>query len=239
VVSNHTLEVISNGTVVPLVVGDIPNGTHLQVFGDGYGFADVTGLVACFAAGTRIATTEGPRAVETLRIGDAVVTLCGAVRPIVWLGHRRVLPLRHRRPVDVLPVRVRAHAFGPGRPGRDVVLSPDHAVYFSGVLIPVRCLVDGHSVVRESVGSVTYWHVELDAHDVILADGLPAESFLDTGNRGAFENGSSAVQLHPDFAARRREAAACAKLVVAGPEVAAARAALGRVGGEDRRDRAL
>ena len=76
---------------------------------------------------------------------------------------------------------MRAGAFSEGAPRRDLLLSPDHAVYIDDVLIPIRYLVNGVSIVQQTVDAVTYWHVELPEHDVLLAEGLPAESFLDTG----------------------------------------------------------
>jgi hypothetical protein len=88
-------------------------------------------------------------------------------------------------------VRIAADAFGLGRPQRDVWLSPDHAVFVDDVLIPVRYLLNDATVRQEDVSTVTYWHVELAAHAVLLADGLPCESFLDTGNRGAFTNAAA------------------------------------------------
>ncbi len=102
-------------------------------------------------------------------------------------------------------------------------MSPDHALYFDGVLIPVRYLIDGQQIVQLNRGTVTYWHVELDRHDVILADGLPVESYLDTGDRSNFVNGGDAIALYPDFSSRTWEAEACAPLVVTGPKVEAAR----------------
>jgi hypothetical protein len=104
-------------------------------------------------------------------------------------------------------------------------LSPDHAVFQAGVLIPVRVLVNGRSVVQEAAGDITYWHVELDQHDIILAEGLPVESFLDTGGKAAFV-GANVVALTPDFATRIWEAEGCAPLRVTGPEVEAVRAQL-------------
>jgi Hint domain len=99
-------------------------------------------------------------------------------------------------------------------------------VFVDGVLIPIRHLVNGTTVAQEQVDEITYWHVELESHDVIMAEGLPCESYLDTGNRGAFENGGAPVQLHPDFARWRREASACAPLVVTGPNLEQVRAGL-------------
>ena len=73
---------------------------------------------------------------------------------------------------------------------------------FRRVLIPVRYLVDGQQIAQLNRETVTYWHVELDRHDVILADGLPVESYLDTGDRSNFVNGGDAIALYPDFSSR-------------------------------------
>jgi hypothetical protein len=108
-------------------------------------------------------------------------------------------------------------------PHRDLLLSPHHAVFTGGVLIPIRHLINGTTIAQVEVDEITYWHVELESHDVILAEGLPCESYLDTGNRSAFANGGVAVQLHPNFTMRVWEAESCAKLVAAGPELADAR----------------
>ena len=173
----------------------------------------------CFAAGTRIATARGPVAVERLRVGDLALTASGALRPMVWLGHCRVECRRHPCPANVQPVRIAAHAFDLGRPRRDLFVSPDHSVFVDGILIPVRYLLNDATVRQVDFAMVTYWHVELDQHDVILAEGLPCESFLDTSNRAAFENGGTVSQIHPDFAQRLWDADACAPIVVAGPQI--------------------
>ncbi len=186
----------------------------------------ISGITACFAEGTRIATPHGPCAVESLRAGDLVLTAGGASAPVVWLGHRRIACARHPRPHDVSPVRVRAHAFAHRQPARDLLLSPDHAVFAGGVLIPVRYLLNGASVAQESVAHVTYWHVELPAHGLLLAEGLACESYLDTGNRSAFANGGGAVMAHPDFARGVWAAQSCAALRLSGPPVDAVRADL-------------
>jgi hypothetical protein len=182
----------------------------------------------CFAAGTRIETERGWVRVETLKCGDRVIV---AHRPaqtseVIWLGHRSVDCRHHPNAEKVWPVRVRAHAVADAQPRRDLFLSPDHAVFISGVLIPVRYLIDGRMIAQQARDRVEYWHVELARHDVLLADGLPCESFLDTGNRAAFANGDAPVQLYPDFAARVWDAESCAPIVVAGPKLAAVRAML-------------
>jgi hypothetical protein len=160
--------------------------------------------VACFCTGTAILTDHGERAVEDLCVGDRVVTMSGEVQPIVWIGHRRVDCRAHPRPETVWPVRVEAGAFGLGLPQRELWLSPGHAVLVEGTLLPVDRLINGATVTAIPVDSLTYWHVELPRHDVILANGAPTESYLDTGNRNAFENGGGALQLHPDFSSAER-----------------------------------
>ncbi len=178
---------------------------------------------ACFAAGTRILTARGEVAVEDLRVGDAVMALLGQeLARVRWIGHRRLRPRAHPRPDLVQPVRILAGAFGEGRPCRDLRVSPGHALLVDGMLVPAELLVNGASVVQEDVDAVTYWHVELDRHDVLLADGLPAESYLDVGNRGAFENGGAVRTLHPEFPAVVHEAA-CAPALREGPGLAAIR----------------
>jgi hypothetical protein len=180
---------------------------------------------SCYAAGTRITTARGQVPVEQLRLGDRLITETGTVRPVRWLGHRRVDCRRHPRPHEVWPIRVQAHAFAPQRPVRDLLLSPDHAVKADGVLIPVRYLVNGATVAQVKVPHICYWHVELDRHDVILADGLAAESYLDTGNRAAFED-NGVLHLHPDFARRAWAERGCAPLVLDGPLLARVHARL-------------
>jgi hypothetical protein len=173
--------------------------------------------VACFAAGTRILTPGGEVPIEELHTGDRVVSAFGGSVPIDWIGRRRLECHRHPRPAEIWPVRVRAHAFAPGQPSRDLRLSPDHAVYADEVLIPIRTLVNGTTIVQEPLDTITYFHVELPQHDVIYADGLPAESYLDTGNRSAFEHGGPARVLHPDFAQTVWNASASAPQITHGP----------------------
>jgi hypothetical protein len=176
--------------------------------------------VACYAAGTRIATPRGEMPIEALRVGDTVISVFGGIVPVRWLGHRRVDCRRHPRPAAVWPVRIAAGAFGPHR---ELWLSPDHAVFFDNVLIPIRLLINGTTIARMPVNEVTYYHLELPRHDVLLAEGLPAESYLDTANRSNFANASGPVTLHPDFSPLLWEAESCAPLIVTGPKLDAAR----------------
>ena len=141
-------------------------------------FSDVTTAAPCFMRGTSILTARGDVPVQALRAGeDRVVTRDGRLAPVAWVGWREFEAARHPRPADVMPVRVRAGAIAPGRPRRDLLLSPDHALALDGVLIPVRYLVNGATIVQEAwQGRIAYYHVELDRHDVLLAEGVAAES---------------------------------------------------------------
>jgi len=123
---------------------------------------------------------------------------------------------------------VRRDAFAPRVPCRDVWLSPDHAVHADGVLIPVKHLVNGRSIIREERAEITYYHVELAEHAVLLAEGLPAESLVPGSDRSRFANGGASVCLHPDFDALAWEADGCAPLVLTGPVLDALRQRLDR-----------
>jgi len=172
----------------------------------------------CFLAGTQIATEHGPMPIESLGTGHLVHTVRdGRLKPIVWTGHRTIDCERHPRPARVWPIRISASAFGPNMPQRDLLLSPDHAVYWIDALIPVRCLVNDRTITQMPVADVTYFHLELRHHDVVLAEGMAAETFLDTGPEAVFHGHGSPIGLYPDLASRLWDAKACAPLVVAGP----------------------
>lgn len=199
------------------------------------GEADLTADAApCFVTGTRIRTPSGEVPVELLRVGDLVVTADSDMpQPVVWIGHRH-LQLGHRRQRQSLwPVRVAANALADGLPARDLWLSPEHALFRNGVLVPVGCLLNGATIRQVPVAAVTYWHVELPVHGLILAEGTPTESYLDTGNRADFDNGGAAVRAHPEFAhpesARSEwDRRACAPQIRGGDRLAAIRETLVR-----------
>jgi hypothetical protein len=171
----------------------------------------------------------GEIAVEHLLEGQPVLTKDGGESPIVWLGHRHIDCRRHKDPASVWPVRVRAGAFGAGLPRRDLFLSPDHALFVDDVLIPARQLINGVSIARVKLDQVTYYHVELPRHEVLFAEGLPVESYLDVGDRANFANTGGAIRLFADFARPQPaiqniwEARGCAPLIVTGKRLAAIR----------------
>ena len=177
----------------------------------------------CYCRGTRILTDRGEAPVEELHIGDLVRTFSGSTQPIEWIGWRRVDCRRHPVPENVMPIRIAPGAFGENIPKRALLLSPDHSVYIDGVLIPIKYLVNGSTVMHVPMAEVTYYHVELPCHDLLLADGLPAESYLDVGDRSNFTNGGGLVTMHPNFSLdvaceAMWETAACAPLRIEGVE---------------------
>ena len=189
----------------------------------------ITFAAVCFVAGTRIATPDGEVPIETLRAGDPVLTVEGGAivpRAVRWVGYRRLHPARHPRPETATPIRVRAGALGPDQPRRDLLVSPEHCLFLDGGLVPVRRLVNGTTIAPDRTArTVVYYHIELDKHAVLLAEGAAAESYLDTGNRAFFENAGLAMLLHPEFAIDRHARAwsrdACAPLIVADDAVRA------------------
>lgn len=142
----------------------------------------------CFLTGTRIATPGGDSAVEDLAPGDLVLTVDGLSVPVVWVGHRRVLK-RFGLPERNKLVRIRAGALGPGVPNDDLCVTGDHALALGGYLVNAAALVDGDAIDWADSGpAYTVYHVETEAHEVLLANGAPAESFCDYADRAQFDN---------------------------------------------------
>jgi len=184
-------------------------GTLVQTFGDGLGAAwgAAETVPICFLRGTRIATPSGEVPIEHLSPGDQILTLAGEARPIVWIGETSVLAHRRQRGVAT-PVIIRKDAFGDGVPNHDLRVTKAHAFLFDGVLIPVEFLINHRSIVwDDEPQEVTLLHIELETHDVLIANGAPAESYRDDGNRWLFRNA---------WTARPGNADACAPVVTGG-----------------------
>jgi hypothetical protein len=152
------------------------------------GHFDVVEIV-CFFGGTRIATPTGERDIETLTTGDMVLTREGDACPVRWLG-RNTVSTRFQDPLRCLPIRIRAGALGEGLPRRDLLVSPGHAMFLDGFLVQAGAMVNGVTVVRETdvLEVFTYYHIELDTHRLIFAEGAATESFIDNVDRMAFDN---------------------------------------------------
>ncbi len=145
--------------------------------------------VVCFTPGTLLETPTGLKPVETLVAGDSVVTKDSGAQPILWVGNRCVSGARLYAMPDLRPVRIREGALGNGRPNGDLIVSPDHRMLVSGqaalalwgedeVLVAARDLINGNGVCRDMAAkSVTYFHLMLENHHVLIANGVETESF--------------------------------------------------------------
>ncbi len=169
-----------------------PGSVHATPSGDG---ADVT--VLCFCANTQILTPSGERPVQDLAVGDLVTTHRGEARPIVWLGIGKVMATRGRRNAAT-PVIVRKGALADNVPNRDLRVTKGHALHLDDVLIPVEFLVNHRSIEWDDrAQAVELYHIELATHDVLVANGAPAESYRDDGNRWLFHNANTGWGLPP------------------------------------------
>ena len=183
--------------------------------------------VACYCSGTAILAERGETAVEDLAVGDLVQTASGQHRRIKWLGRRSYAGRFLTANRNVNPVRFRAGALGNGLPRRDLLVSPEHAMFLDGMLVPAKALVNGNTIrLERGLDRVDYFHVELDSHDVLLAEGAPSESFLEDGNRGQFHNAAEHTAMYPDAPAPGQR---CAALVDGGPGLEAIRRRLAEV----------
>ena len=162
-----------------------------------------TSHVACFLRGTHILTASGNRPVEALRIGDRVLTRSGA-RPIKWIGRRAYAARFVAANPHLQPIRIAAGALGPHTPTRDLLVSPLHALHFDTriageVLIPAGLLRNAATITRDTTpADVHYFHIELDSHDILFAEGAPAESFTDCNSRAMFDNAAEFAALYPN-----------------------------------------
>ncbi len=161
----------------------------------------------CFLAGTRIAVPGGGCDVERLEPGSLVLTAEGETRAIRWVGRKRVASAL--LPETVRPVRVCAGALGEGLPVRDLRVTADHAVLIDGLLVQAGALVNGRTIVRmttEELGEAfTVYHLELDQHCLVLAEGVPAETFVDNVTRRRFDNYAEYEALYGNVAPLIRE----------------------------------
>jgi hypothetical protein len=145
----------------------------------------------CFLRGTRIRTPEGEIAVENLTIGALVETLNGPL-PIKWIGRQRFRKDSASWHWSVAPIRVTRFALSDQSPRRDLYLSPNHSLLIDGFLIPVQWLVNGRSIILDhpvdDSDVIDYFHIELETHEVVFAEGTPAETLLITNGREHFAN---------------------------------------------------
>lgn len=156
------------------------------------------GIIICFSKGTGIGTPGGARAVEELSIGDPVLTASGKTVSAKWIGRQTVHKMHAGERMQ--PVRFRAGALGDSLPHADLTVTADHGMIIDDIVIIASALVNGTTIdwvpLSELPEHVTYYHVETEDHDVILANGAPAETFVDYVGRRAFDNHQEYLDLY-------------------------------------------
>ncbi len=182
----------TGGSQIKFISSTIPGPAGLQI-------DSITATINCFCAGTLIAAPGGDVAVESLQPGDRILTADGGETAVKWLGRQEVAP-RLEHPARVNPICIKAGAIADCVPERDLFVSPDHAIEIDGILINASALVNGstiYQVAKMPLNGFTYYHIETDAHEVILAENCPAESYLDVPDRSAFINGGERADVPP------------------------------------------
>ena len=196
--SGYGITPIGSSTTYPLFVisgtGEyyVPHDTEIgpaNFPGGAYTVIPLT--VFCFLAGTQIRTPAGEIAVEDLCIGDPVMTAEGRLVPVKWIG-RQTVSTRFGPAERLSPVRLGAGALGDGLPHEPLTVTADHGMLIDGVICHAGALVNGttitHVPLAEMGETYTVYHVETEDHEVILANGAPAETFIDNVSRRAFDN---------------------------------------------------
>ena len=194
-VSGNTVIVTEGNTTESLLIDGASNDSF-ALLSDGA--AGTYLRIACYCSGTLILNVRGETPVQDLQIGDTVVVGSGERRPIRWIGRRSYVGRFLAANPSVQPIRFCPGSLGEDLPRRDLLVSPEHAMFLDGLLVPARCLVNGSTIVQErALPRVDYFHIELDSHDVLLAEGAPSESFVDDDSRGMFHNASEYAALYP------------------------------------------
>jgi hypothetical protein len=209
---DNILTITESGTSHTIHMSGDYSGLYFHLASDNVRGTDITAnTTPCYLPGTRIATDRGEIAVEALKVGDTVVTHTGARRRLRWIGTGKALATRGKRG-PATPIIVRKSALADNVPYADLRITKGHSLYLDGVLIPAEYLVNHHSICWDDrAQEVTVFHLELDTHDVLLANGAPAESYRDDGNRWLFQNANSGWDQPPK--------PPCAPVLTGGPAV--------------------
>ena len=160
---------------------------------------DLINTPTCFLAGTLIATPQGEVVVESLSPGDLILAADGRALPVKWLG-RQTIVTAFGPPSNDMPVLIRAGAMGEGLPHADLRVTGGHALLIDGILANAGALVNGSTITRipraELSERLTVYHIETDQHEIILANGVPSETFMDNVSRTRFDNFSEYAALY-------------------------------------------
>jgi len=164
---------------------------------DGYTPGPAT--LVCYLEGTLIATPEGERAVETLAIGDVILTADGRAVPVKWMGRQRIRNGIFASP-KMEPVCISAGALGQGLPHSDLYVTAAHGMIWHGMVVNAGAMVNGTTIrfvpMTQMPPVFTWFHIETEGHEEILAQGAPSETFVDYVGRSAFDNYQEYLDLY-------------------------------------------
>jgi hypothetical protein len=167
----------------------------------------------CFLKGTTIRTADGDRKIEDLAVGDLLPTVFGGACPIQWIGRYR---FKRSDPTkawvkDVLPIRIARSALGPDVPHADLYVTKTHALLIDGLLAAAGNLINGTTITSYDAGELDeleFFHIKLEHHDVIYAEGAPCETLLNVD-----ENAANFVEYLREYGPPTGEETPCAPLL--------------------------
>lgn len=179
------------------IVGRVYAQTENVTF-DGVGassFVNGTMPVVCYAKGSLILTERGYIPIEHINAGDKIVVK-GKVhdveyyseeeetlKSVAWIGNFQVNNMSN----DSCPICIKANAFGENTPFEDLYVSPAHRILFNDRMVEARDLINGETIFQDLTReSIEYYHIEVEDHSVIYANGILAESYFDAENRYVF-----------------------------------------------------
>jgi hypothetical protein len=167
----------------------------------------------CFLKGTLIRTVDGDRRIEDLKPGDLLPTLFGGTRDVQWIGRYSQRKSDPSRPwaKDFLPVRIARSALAENVPYADLYVTQGHAIFVDGALAPAGDLVNGATISLYDAAErdeLEFFHIKLDRHDVIYAEGAPVETLLRVD-----ENATNFADYYRKFGPPRMDGALCAPLL--------------------------
>jgi hypothetical protein len=216
---------IAASVVTGVVTGVLASATHAAAGQNGQNGQGQNGQGQnggqCFLRGTTIRTAAGDRKVEDLAIGDLLPTMFGGMRPIQWIGRYPFKKSDPSRPwvKDALPVRIARSALASNVPDADLYVTKWHALFIDGVLVPAVNLINGTTITlyeAREYDELEYFHIKLESHDVIYAEGAPCETLLHVDEDavnfaeyfrryGATEKEEASCVPHLGYNGRRRE----------------------------------
>ena len=170
----------------------------------------------CFLKGTRIETADGERRIEDLRVGDLLPTMFGGLRPVQWIGRYSLKKSDPSKPwvEDARPVRITRSALASEVPHADLYVTASHSLLIGGVLAPAELLINGATITRyeaREYDELEYFHIKLESHDVIYAEGVPVETLL-----AVDESAVNFADYLRQYGTPAKEEARCAPLIHVG-----------------------